>query len=100
MLPGGITAPWSVAHLSDVLSKRNILLDVPVDSALNATPELAKLALEKSPNLRDMYVEKYACSLQRGCGADIAADYLGMSTVYVHCSLTAICSHFCVVPFD
>jgi hypothetical protein len=82
---GGITAPWSVAHLSDILFKHDILLDVPVDSALDATSELAKLALEQSPNLRDMYVEKYACSLQRGGGADLAADYLSTCTFQQRC---------------
>ena len=86
-ISGGITAPWSVAHFSDVLFKRNILLDVPVDSSLESKPELVQLALEKSPNLRDMYVEQYACSLQRGCGADMAADYLGT------CSFQQRCNH-------
>ena len=59
---GGITAPWSVAHLSDILYKKNILLDEPVDSTVDDT----RAALQQSPNLRDMYIEKYACSLQNG----------------------------------
>ena len=57
-VPGGITFPWSVAHLSDVLLKRGgiLLEEVPVDSVVDAKPELAKLALEQSPNIRDMCV--------------------------------------------
>ena len=58
----GITAPWSVAHLSDILYKKNILLNEPVDSTADDT----RAALQQSPNLRDMYIEKYACSLQNG----------------------------------
>ena len=59
---GGRTAPWSVAHLSDILYKKNILLNEPVDSTADDT----RAALQQSPNLRDMYIEKYACSLQNG----------------------------------
>ena len=61
-----LTVPWVAAHLTDVLSIGGLIPDYPIDGMPGS-----------DGGLRDYYIEEYAFSLQRGGGADVAADYLG-----------------------
>ena len=75
-----LTVPWVAAHLTDVLTIGGLIPEYAVDGMPDMSDGGDSNGGGVGGSLRDYYVETYASSLQRGGGADLAADYLNTCT--------------------